>query len=372
MMAGMFALLPMTSAGAPGDYPCGTDPQFCYLDVGGDGCFAAASDVGPIDRQLAAGTYVAPDPGSIVCPPSVRRLRAHAPVDWETAVGSDIVLHGTRVDARGQSNVRLRAGGRIVATGGVVAEERVLIDGQAGAFVAGTVAARARDVRTAVAIVSWSGLVELGARTRVKAIVIGMGGQSVDLGSRVRLDGRRGLPGDPGIVDILSENDVVADELVLSGDESRLWGDSISLTGAFRARIRNVAGSDGLVLFADGSSLRVDRIEARTPSATLFGSGVVVGQPDVEGVVHRSRIRATVGDILLRGELDLTVQNTRLRTRRDRRVTADSNRRRAAVLDSSIQAGLFRFVSDSREGCDLTGSEWSGEAVFDCELLVGP
>lgn len=373
MMAGIVALLPMTAAGAPGDYRCETDPQFCYLDVGGDGCFDVASDVGPIDPLLAAGAYVAPDPGSVVCPPSVRRLRAHAPVDWETADGSDIVLHGTRVDARGQSDVRLRAGGRVIATGGVVAEERVLIDGEAGAFVAGTVAARARDVRTAVGIVSWGGLVELGARTRVKAIGIGVGGDAVDLGSRVRLDGRRGRPGDPGRVSILSENSVVADDLVLSADESELWGDSISLAGTFRARIRNVSGSDGLVIFADGSSLWVDQIEARTPSATLFGSRVVIGRPDAEGIVHRSRIRATDGDILLRGDdLNLTVQNTRLRTRRDRRVTAAAGGDLAALLDSSIQTGLFRFRAESREGCDLTGSEWSGEADFDCEPLVGP
>ena len=55
-------------------YGCGSDPGFCYRDVGGDGCYDAGTDEASIDGALTdAGGYEATT-GSIVCPPSVKKL----------------------------------------------------------------------------------------------------------------------------------------------------------------------------------------------------------------------------------------------------------------------------------------------------------
>src|SRR6185436_14403237 len=85
------------------DYNCPTDPGFCYLDVGNDGCFDSGTDVGPIDDQLETGDFPSPpgppDPGSIVCPPRVKTLTTTNGIDWHTAAGGSILLHAARINA---------------------------------------------------------------------------------------------------------------------------------------------------------------------------------------------------------------------------------------------------------------------------------
>ncbi len=71
----VLALLLMPTLALAAEYPCPSDPGFCYRDIGNDGCFDSGTDVGPITAAIeASSTPSAPIPGSIVCPPSVSSL----------------------------------------------------------------------------------------------------------------------------------------------------------------------------------------------------------------------------------------------------------------------------------------------------------
>ena len=93
LRSGLILLLLGLALGSPSsaaEYTCPSDPGFCYFDVGNDGCFDGGTDAGPINADLEAGAFPPvgpPDPGSIVCPPSVKKLAVTGPASWETAVG---------------------------------------------------------------------------------------------------------------------------------------------------------------------------------------------------------------------------------------------------------------------------------------------
>jgi len=93
------ALVLMIAAPAAAQYPCPSDPGFCYFDVGNDHCFDPQTDSGPIDEALNSDFPAfgeSPDPGSMVCPPSVRNLSTLAR-SWRTAPGGDVLLYAARL-----------------------------------------------------------------------------------------------------------------------------------------------------------------------------------------------------------------------------------------------------------------------------------
>ena len=110
------------------EYTCPTDPGFCYFDVANDGCFDSATDIGPIDAQLAAGPYPVPlppgtdlptDPGSIVCPPKAKKIVLATGLDWRTAPGSHIRLFRTKLSCSDDCSLgfAMRSGGELFFDG---------------------------------------------------------------------------------------------------------------------------------------------------------------------------------------------------------------------------------------------------------------
>lgn len=104
LLVAVVAVLSLAGFAAAAEYPCPSDPGFCYLDVDSDGCFDEGTDDGPLDDRLSSGSFPPDgqrpdDSASIVCPPSVRELRI-APterVTWLTGFGGHILLFGTTI-----------------------------------------------------------------------------------------------------------------------------------------------------------------------------------------------------------------------------------------------------------------------------------
>lgn len=144
------ALLLVTAPSAvlAAEYPCPSDPGFCYRDVGDDGCFDSEVDEGPINDEIEAseGFPAIPAAGSIVCPPSVAELTAsNTNIRLETVPGSSVLFYGTRVLVSNAFNVisgdEALIGGRVFtgstnssveAENNVYVEDRIQIDTGAG------------------------------------------------------------------------------------------------------------------------------------------------------------------------------------------------------------------------------------------------
>src|SRR6185369_16768742 len=92
----VLGILLITKIGNAAVYPCPSDPGFCYRDFGDDGCFDVGVDDGPINDEIEAQSTFpgSPDPGSIVCPPSVLELVATGgAMRLATATGSSILFY---------------------------------------------------------------------------------------------------------------------------------------------------------------------------------------------------------------------------------------------------------------------------------------
>lgn len=100
-LAGATALVVTAGPVLAADYPCPTDPGFCYFDIGNDGCWDAGTDGGAINGALEAGdfNFPFPAPGSIVCPPSVEELEVQTldNARWAAGTGGHILLYGAEI-----------------------------------------------------------------------------------------------------------------------------------------------------------------------------------------------------------------------------------------------------------------------------------
>lgn len=87
------------------DYPCPSDPGFCYFDRANDGCFDVGTDDAPSEAEfLQLPYYPFPsEPGSVICPPSVTELKLFRAF-WRLEPGGEVLLYGAhlRVDHRAE------------------------------------------------------------------------------------------------------------------------------------------------------------------------------------------------------------------------------------------------------------------------------
>lgn len=138
IVATLAAVLLHTPATAA-EYPCPSDPGFCYRDVANDGCFDSGVDEGPINDEIEGYEEfpVVPEPGSIVCPPSVLELTpSDTSIRLETLPGSSIMLYGARIITSGAfalvSGGEALVGGRVLVGGSissvVIAEENIYVE----------------------------------------------------------------------------------------------------------------------------------------------------------------------------------------------------------------------------------------------------
>lgn len=364
-------------------YACPSDPGFCYLDVGHDGCFDAG-DAGPIDALLEAGIY-APPSGSIICPPSVRKLKVLGRIDWETSTGGRIVLFDAKI--RAEDFATVVAGDRLFVGGG--------LNVRAPAGVTRIDLRAAEDVEV-------SGKLKTGGRIEVASI-----------SGDVRLTERASAIGLWGVRLSAPAGNVVLEGTLLRSNNTS-WpgpvisasaGDDVLLTDVKAIAPSNVAFSgrnvvsDGKLvvkakraghvaqIFFDADPLgevRIARLTAIAGTGIAIDAGEVhIGLPGANGKIARSSLRIAKaisfpasgpsgielnaqGEVVLRSLLISRFEEVDIATAGTRVELSDSR-----ILDGPGAPGITNVTAGAGSTCDLTGSVFANNVLNTvCDTVV--
>ena len=374
-------LLPATATAA--DYPCPSDPGFCYRDVGDDGCFDDGVDEGPINDELEAQSTFnpAPPPGSIVCPPSVIALEAtDDSIRLGTPPGSSILLYSARVDASlGWFEV---ASGADLLVGGLVS------GGAAGALLAiGDVVLRsgvvvAKGQTGHFRLESSAGSVTIGpkARLRVQRATILADGDVTFL-DKVRLSAGVNLGGASPDVRIGAVGDVKMTRPRIVSINKKSSG-VISIAGANvvfhdKATIKGLAGFGPrrVEIIATAGDVTADRLSIVSGvSVEISATNIVIGTA-TNGASRPSKITERDFHVELAATDTIQVSNIRLTSKGN--VSINTTGTIIDVWASQLRGrkGTPTITISAGPGstCDLTGTVVKrATLVTSCDSVVGP
>ena len=364
------AILPFATPALAEEYPCPSDPGFCYRDLGDDVCFDPGVDEGPINEELEASSTFPdpPPPGTVVCPPSVKRLVALHDIEWQTPPGSSILIYGATLDTDG--SFETISGGRLLLDGWIrglweltlnaeddidlsTSLRRIRIPGGVGAHLIDVdVESQNGDIRVAPGVrfplglgnaefLAPAGDITFGEKVKFKAADSSTpyGNVAVVAGGHVEMNAPR-LQGKPHL---------------------RVTASSIEVKG------KGVFGVT--VLTATDGEVTIERARARS-ALTIAGDHVTIGTaPD--GEVKQSRIsslRITAGG-------PVRLENLNLRF-----IDAETTGTSFDVRDSKLSG---RSKKDPREmtisalgagsTCDITGTEiLKAILTTNCDTVIGP
>lgn len=355
-------------------YPCPSDPGFCYFDVGNDGCFDSPADTGPITADLEAGIYPDPGPpvaGSIVCPPSVKKLNALAKIEWSTATGGDILMYDVKIKASGvdcDAGGELHFDGKIISGGGLFlrADGDVSIDGR---FVA-------KDGQ--LYIESINGSMALADRTNIKARntvwVRTYNDGDIVVGNKSKLKSKDGAPS------IISEGDATTSNVFMQGGGGvSIRGDNITMVG--RSTMQALRDDDyGHVSIntnlGEVGKVEIDWLIASGRGAFINVGSFALGLP-INGEVKKSKIKSSRGNIFIDADGPITLDRVTMTTPKEwlgpRGVDLETEGTQLDLLSSSVRGGFFRLETAPGGTCDITGTTWTNVTpTFNCDTVVGP
>lgn len=274
-------------------YPCPNDPGFCYFDVANDGCFDGGVDTGPIDADLEAGAYNvgAPAPGSIVCPPSVKRLNLVAEGQWETSPRGHILIYAAKVSQKTDERLTIDSGGDLLVQGRVSAKN-----------VTELLAAGAIELGRGVGVGGTSGFISVHAdngdltladRANIKGYSVSLRtitSGDILLGERVKI---RNKTNGGGSVNVGAAGNLEATDLQVVGTSAGLGaGGDLLLSGISRFSVPPVDDGGPLSLDA-GGVVRVESMRANVSSFFSRADDVRIGLPNDSGVVGISKIKVS-------------------------------------------------------------------------------
>lgn len=367
------------SVAAAEEYPCATDPGFCYLDVGGDNCWDDGTDTGPIDALLA-GTYAPGTPGSIVCPPGAQPIIASQNIDWDTEPGGHILLYGTKVDAKDESDVRLTAGGRIFVNGQLKASDYLRLLAKDDVTLDGKFSAPNRSVLPYLTIESLDANILLTSRTKLTAarLYVDADNGNVTFEDRVKIRGLPGEEGNRGEVDITTGGHFSSLNLSVVADDARFTTTGNALYAG--RTIIGVRNADGARLSVGSTGdLTFEYILAKAPRVSIGGSAsTTLGATGALPILRRSKLKSTdkfSANIDLWSNGPLMVDFVKARAPKHAELDLYSAGSSISFVNSSIKAGGFRVrPQTSPTTCDLTGSNWKTDSAdfSDCDTLIGP
>jgi len=369
-----------------------SDPGFCYLDVGNDGCFDAGTDTGPIDASLQAGRFPDPsppgedlptDPGSIVCPPSVTTLALPfgEKTDWRTAAGSDILIFGARMlyrslagDGQSDDQIEMRSGRSLYLGKELMvasrhadpsiavllqAEDDVTIDGGVRVIKSCNNPGDCHPVR----VVSVGGDVELGAKTKYfgsEVDISAAGSVTLEPKVQVKTYTFAGASIDAGGVLEMTQPKYQTSRL-------RFWTQGIVVhgTGAFQASESTLDWDAGFAaVIADALKLDVEA------DLSIRGDSIQVGGP----AKSKMRTRRPFSEIDLTAPGAISLSNADLTSFDILLDTAGTTLTLAESRAKALQAGSTTTVqTGAGSTCDFTGTQFLGTTLgHDCGTVIGP
>ena len=372
---------PTISLGA--EYPCPSDPGFCYRDLGNDGCFDVGTDVGPINDEIESSSVpVPPTPGSIVCPPSVSTL---SPSEIErhiylaTLPGSDILFYRAKV-------VGVRAfhldSGRDLLLGGLVngesfsASDTVLEAVDDITIEKGILLTNKANLE--VDVTSSSGSVTIGPKAKFKSatlIVSAFGDVTLGEGVAVKVIFNADIEFMAG-----GDLELTRPKLTSNGSTATiaLIGSNVTIHDKAKLVTKPVA-LGRLEIDATSGDVEIDRLIASVATdVEISGQNVAIGLPDTNGVVRQSRLAHkspfSMTDITATGVVSLS----RLQLLGSADATIDTTGATLGFTDSTIKgvkggAPTVTISTGAASTCDLTGTTLKNATlVTNCDNVVGP
>ncbi len=372
LMQAVLVLLVAAGPAAALEYTCPSDPGFCYLDVGNDGCFDVGTDTGPIDEDLEAGSFPAagvPGPGSIVCPPDSGNLKVAVVTTWESAPGGAILLYGTRVIGGGgpisiTSGARLFLGGRVSNTNAmsIQAEDDVEIGGSLLLNLS----------NSGVDVTSVLGGIVIGPRVKIKA-----GGSTFTAAGDIELRDRVTLQFkalNDLETDFVTPGNLTAQNLVSTGGSALAFD-----VGNLELTEKVKVNPSWFTVLATGT-VRIDRIIQKTGEVDITAASIEIGLPGSNGKVRPSKLN-TSQDIRMAATGD--IQLDRVKMLAGSSFSGPDPIDLNAGGDVSVTDGVIRSTPSKPRDvtltagtgfiCDLTDTKFlSTNLTLNCDTVVGP
>lgn len=363
------------------EYPCPSDPGFCYFDVANDGCFDPGTDAGPIEDALRAGPFPDPlptfgdlptTPGSIVCPPSVKKLelsRLRA-TEWRTAPGSDILIYGAKLSNRplpviSGDDLRFHAGRDLLIEKRIASSTRPFrIVAQAERNVTWNSGARAVGV---IQIDAFGGDVALGPRTSWRGQFFRvLAGGNVTLGDKVRVTTATGAGAlttwirASGRVDMTRPR-IKSDQIVVASE-----GLAIHLGGT----LRTTGYPYDVRLEAGTGDVEIDAVSVSVLDFAVSGARIELGQVGA----RKSKLKGE--DLSFDSASSIAIANVDLKGIGDSSVLVTTPGAPVALTESRVSskgAGEMTISTGGGSTCDLTGTQLSSTTLsHDCGVVIGP
>lgn len=379
----LLAMAPTVALAA--EYPCASDPGFCYRDIGDDGCFDSGVDEGLINDEIetSTGFPAVPAAGSIVCPPSVKKIQSVAGEDiyLETAPGSSILIYAARVVAQDFLTIsgdRLLLGGRVDCAGTL---SRHLAAGDIDIEKGGK-ATPSVSPNPTFEVKSATGDIRVGPKSKFSAgklVSLEAPLGNITLEEGVRISAKGGSSRTDLTVSAGGDVEMTRASLNAVGDTSSwivIQGSNIRLSK--RTTVKSRARTSPLVfrILAPGGDVDIERLAMSiSPWLTIEGANVTIGI-EQNGKIGRSRITTKSlrpVDIVATGAIAIS----RLALNASADVTIETTGTSIDILDSKLSGTAATPTIEVTAGpgstCDLTGTTVkSATLVTSCDTVVGP
>ena len=364
------------------EYPCPSDPGFCYRDLGDDGCFDSGTDLGPINSDIESAMTIPPGtpaPGSIVCPPSVKKLVATAvDIRLKTAVGSSILFYAAKI--QGVRWVELISGERVLLGGQVSASSDVDVSAEDDVLVEKGMSLDFSSGGGSLVAESTGGDVIIGrkAKFRAAAATFSSVGGSVHAEQAVL---KLLFAGELSIFagqDVVLVRPRVTAKASLGVADISIQGQSVTIEDKAKITMTTAGGLPDLAITATSGDVEIERLIASVDAGvTISGANVSIGLPDGDGVVRPSRIaqKNRVLPIGISAADTLAIDSLRATVTDDVHLTTFGQA--ANVIKSTFKGKkatpTVTVSAGAGSTCDLTGTTVkSATLVTSCDNVVGP
>lgn len=356
------------------EYPCPTDPGFCYRDFGNDVCFDAGTDEGPINAEIeASGEFPdPPTPASIVCPPSVSELTSFfTNIRLATDTGSSVWFFGTEM--KPTNRLQIMSGDQILIGGPLLGGSGISAMVAAGdIYLEGRVKLDIKSNPSAISLRSTSGNVTISPKVSMKVTDVTLTADVGDvvLGEKVVIDAKR----DANIT-IMAGGIVDLTKAKFRSNIVRLFGEDVILRDKTSFRTKE------LMISAD-EDVSIERLSATAGASPGFiaplsirGTNVKIGVDD-NGRVPRSTItyRGTQ-DVEIEASDTIDLDTLVLKSQTDVFIKTTGT---TANLTNSKLVGIksqptFEVSGGAGSTCDVTRTfVKKGTLVTSCDTVAGP
>lgn len=384
----LLAVLLLLGNATGAEYPCPSDPGFCYRDVGNDGCFDSGVDDGPINSEIEEASTLdpTPPPGSLICPPSVTSVSASdADIRLATPAGSSVLIYAARFND--VHELEIVSGEDILFGGDVEPRRFVVLRAANDVLVEGDIDQRDSQVNGGLVLESSSGDVRIGPKSRLRAAGIfadALAGE-IHVLEKSKLIGQWQSQPSFGSVSLVATGNLLIENatIVAIGRQSivDLIGATVTVADRLKVKQRGQNAPLRFNVAALAGDVAVDRLVLNTEAPITFsGENVTIGAMK-NGKIPRSKIlfnfpTPVTGDgvaITATGAVDLS--RLSLITRDDAVIetTSTSLNFIGGTIKGKKATPTVNVSAGPASTCDLTGTVVKkATLVTSCDAVVGP